>query len=141
MWSAAPLPLHLSRDTTGLLARLQAPMQAQSTHQATLTFSLGGRAPAAVQDPISGALLSVSGGRAAPAARRIKHPQPYSRRLYLANPLDVAIHQLRNCPTVSRGTNEKIGTAGAATGVDPVLTAAPARGGSRRPKQQSAGGS
>jgi hypothetical protein len=117
-------------DATGLLATVRPAPQATAVATATvLTLATGGANMNSVRDPISGAVLALHGGAAAPAPPppRVRQPQVHTRTFFLGSALDVAIQQLRSCPAVSRCTNEKVCTAGTPTGVGPALRGRQAR--------------
>jgi hypothetical protein len=106
---------------TGLLAVVES-----RASGATLIVPHGGAIMAPVQDPVTGATL----GLHSTAPRRVRNPQPHSRKFWVSGAAEVAIDQMRRCPPVTRCTNERVGTAGRPTGVDHTLAATPVGGAS-----------
>jgi hypothetical protein len=135
-WRAAAVDAHAS----GLLATLRAPCPpggAPAAAGLTLPTDGGpGGAPPLLRDPLSGAVLALRRGGAAPAPpRATRQLQVHSRSFWLVSNIDIAILRLRACPPVCRATNERVCTAGTPTGVDGALRAARPRargGGARR---------
>jgi len=76
---------------------------------------------AAIKDPISGTTLHLSSNRADIVTPILKQQQVHAKNFYLSKDIDIQIALLRQTNAVNKHTNEKLGTAGYPTGLDPAL--------------------
>eukprot|EP00879_Flechtneria_rotunda_P011085 GHRR01011582.1.p1 GENE.GHRR01011582.1~~GHRR01011582.1.p1 ORF type:complete len:182 (+),score=58.81 GHRR01011582.1:179-724(+) len=74
-----------------------------------------------IKDPISGTMLQLAHNHAEVVTPVMRQSQVHARNFHLRNDVDIQVAQLRQTNKVNRYTNEKVGTAGRPTGLDPTL--------------------
>ncbi|GMH33581.1 hypothetical protein BSKO_01415 [Bryopsis sp. KO-2023] len=75
-----------------------------------------------IKDPVTGTALEMQNGRAVVTTRDMNQDFLRSRKFRVQDDIDITIQQLRRTTYVNSRTNEKIGTSGSPTGMDPCLT-------------------
>ncbi|PNW70729.1 hypothetical protein CHLRE_17g732150v5 [Chlamydomonas reinhardtii] len=76
---------------------------------------------AGVRDPVSGTPMRYHGEMAVLQTPGAGNQLQRHRKFYITKDVDITIQTLRNTTKVSKYTNEKVGTAGTPTGIDPAL--------------------
>jgi len=76
-----------------------------------------------VKDPMTGTTLHRQGATAVVSTPVQKQQLRFSKKFYLTKDVDISLQTLRNTTTVTRYTNEKVGTAGTPTGMGSSLKA------------------
>ncbi|KXZ46264.1 hypothetical protein GPECTOR_45g134 [Gonium pectorale] len=102
-------------DNTGVVLRVESPISGD------LLVTPVAKNSAGVRDPVAGTTMRYEGGSAVLQTPGDANALMRSRRFYIDKDVDITIQTLRATTKVSKYTNEKVGTAGTPTGMDPAL--------------------
>ncbi|KAG2487009.1 hypothetical protein HYH03_014380 [Edaphochlamys debaryana] len=102
-------------DNTGVVMRVESPVSGD------LLITPVAKNRPGVKDPVAGTPMRYHGGTALLQTPATNNQFLRTRKFYITKDVDITIQTLRNTTKVNRFTNEKVGTAGTPTGMDPAL--------------------
>ncbi|GLC39780.1 hypothetical protein PLESTF_000883300 [Pleodorina starrii] len=105
----------VSLDNTGVVLRVESPISGDLLVAPVVKNRSG------VRDPVSGTPMRYEGDSAIVQTPAAANHLMRTRKFYIDKDVDITIQTLRSTTKVNRNTNERVGTAGTATGMDPAL--------------------
>ncbi|GFR51600.1 hypothetical protein Agub_g14024 [Astrephomene gubernaculifera] len=102
-------------DNTGAVLRVHSPISGD-----LLVTPVAKNRPG-VRDPVAGSPMRYHGDAAVLQTPAAANGFMRTRKFYIDKDIDITIQTLRNTTKVNKYTNEKVGTAGTPTGMDPAL--------------------
>ncbi|GIL93141.1 hypothetical protein Vretimale_19365 [Volvox reticuliferus] len=106
---------NVSLDNTAVVLRVESPISGD------LLIAPVAKNRSGVRDPISGTPMRYEGDAAIVRTPAAANQFMRTRKFYIDKDVDITIQTLRSTTKVNRNTNEKVGTAGTPTGMDPAL--------------------
>ncbi|EFJ41195.1 hypothetical protein VOLCADRAFT_98857 [Volvox carteri f. nagariensis] len=106
---------NVTLDNTEVVLRVESPISGD------LLVAPVAKNKSGVRDPVSGTPMRYEGDSAILQTPGAANQFMRTRKFYIDKDIDVTIQTLRNTTKVNRNTNEKVGTAGTPTGMDPAL--------------------